>query len=87
MVSFTIILQIYNSPLALVVTPIALLPYSFLVKTVSGQNNPMIIKRVPDKGWVGEMVTMKFFTKRNIQRLGKLIETKNEQLFALSKPT
>jgi hypothetical protein len=86
MVSFTIILHIYNSPLALVVTPLAMAPYSFLVKTLSDTGNSMIIKRLPNKKWVGEMVKMKFFTKKNIQRLGKLLETKEKEIFLLEKP-
>jgi hypothetical protein len=86
MVSFTIILHIYNSPLALVVTPLAMAPYSFLVKTINDTGNSMIIKRLPGKGWVGEMVKMKFFTKKNIQRLGKLLETKEKEILLLEKP-
>ena len=85
MVSFTIILHIYNSPLALVVTPLAVAPYSFLVKTLNDTGNSMIIKRLPNKKWVGEMVKMKFFTKENIQRLGKLLETKEKEIFLLEK--
>jgi hypothetical protein len=85
MVSFTVILQIYNSPLALVVTPIAMMPYSFLVKTLSDKSNSMIIKRLPNRSWIGEKVTMKYFTKKNIQRLGRLIETKKE-LLVFDKP-
>ena len=85
MVSFTVVLQIYNSPLALVVTPIAMMPYSFLVKTLSNKNNSMIIKRLPNRSWIGEKVTMKYFTKKNIQRLGRLIETKKE-LLVFDKP-
>ena len=86
MVSFTVILQIYNSPLALVITPIAMIPYGFLVKTLSDKSNSMIIKRLPDRSWIGEMVNKKYFTKKNIQRLGKLIESRNKELFAFDKP-
>jgi hypothetical protein len=86
MVSFTVVLQIYNSPLALVVTPMAMIPYCFLVKTLGEKSNSMLIKRLPDRSWIGEMVTKKYFTKKNIQRLGKLIETKNKELFAFDKP-
>ena len=86
MTSFTIILHIYNSPIALVVTPLAMAPYSFLVKTLNDMGNSMIIKRLPDKSWIGEMVKMKFFTKKNIQRLGKLLETKEKEIFSLEKP-
>jgi hypothetical protein len=86
MVSFTVVLQIYNSPLALVVTPIAMMPYSFLVKTLSNKSNSMIIKRLPNRSWIGEKVTMKYFTKKNIQRLGRLLETKNKELLAFDKP-
>ena len=82
MVSFTVVLQIYNSPLALVVTPLAMMPYSFLVKTLGNKGNSMIIKRLPNRSWIGERVTMKYFTKKNIQRLGRLIETKNKELLA-----
>ncbi|HEY4196080.1 MAG TPA: hypothetical protein VGM63_11125 [Mucilaginibacter sp.] len=86
MVSFTVVLQIYNSPLALIVTPIAMMPYSFIVKTLSGKDNSMIIKRLPNRSWIGEKVTMKYFTKKNIQRLGKLLETKNKELFIFDSP-
>jgi len=86
MISFTIILHIYNSPLALVVTPLAMVPYSFLVKTLNDTGNSMIIKRLPDKGWIGEMVKMKFFTKKNIRRLGKLLETKEKEILSLEGP-
>ena len=86
MVSFTVVLQIYNSPLALVVTPLAMMPYSFLVKTLSDKSNSMIIKRLPNRSWIGERVTMKYFTKKNIQRLGRLIETKNKELLAFDRP-
>jgi hypothetical protein len=86
MVSFTVVLQIYNSPLALVVTPLAMMPYSFLVKTLSDKGNSMIIKRLPNRSWIGEKVTMKYFTKKNIQRLGRLIETKNKELLVLDRP-
>lgn len=85
MTSFTIILHIYNSHLPLVVTPLAMAPYSFLVKTLNDKGNSMIIKRLPDKTWIGEMVKMKFFTKKNIQRLGKLLETKQKEILALEK--
>lgn len=61
-------------------------PYSFLVKTLNNTGNSMIIKRLPNKRWVGEMVKMKFFTKKNIQRLGKLLETKEKEILALEKP-
>jgi hypothetical protein len=86
MTSFTIILHIYNSPLALVVTPLAMAPYSFLVKTLNYAGNSMIIKRLPDKSWIGERVKMKFFTQKNIQRLGQLLEKKEKEIFALGKP-
>ncbi len=86
MTSFTLILHIYNSPLALVVTPLAMASYSFLVKTLNDAGNSMIIKRLPDKSWIGERVKMKFFTKKNIQRLGQLLEKKEKEIFALGKP-
>lgn len=63
-----------------------MVPYSFLVKTLNDTGNSMIIKRLPDKRWVGEMVKMKFFTKKNIQRLGKLLETREKKIFLLEKP-
>ena len=78
MISFPIVLQIYNSPLTLIVTPLAILQYRFLVKTLSKGSQSMIIKRLPDSNWIGELVTMKYFTKNNIQRLGKLIEIEIE---------
>jgi len=85
MTSFTIILHIYNSPLALVVTPLAMAPYSFLVKTLSDKSESMVIKRLPGKGWIGEMVKMKFFTKKNIRRLGKLLEAKEKEILPFLK--
>jgi len=63
-----------------------MVPYSFLVKTLNDTGNSMIIKRLPDKGWIGEMVKMKFFTKKNIRRLGKLLETKEKEILSLEGP-
>lgn len=85
MISFSLVLQVYNLPLALVVTPLASIPYCFIVKTLNHTGNAMVIKRLPDRSWVGEMVTMKYFTKKNIQRLGRLIEMKNKEMFATDK--
>ena len=85
MIHFTIILHIYNSPLALVVTPLAMVPYAFLVKTLNDRASSMIIRRLPDKSWIGEKVKMKFFTKQNIQRLGKLLETKEKEIYSSAK--
>ena len=85
MTSFTIILHFYNSPLALVVTPLAMAPYSFLVNTLRDKSESMVIKRLPGKGWIGEMVKMKFFTKKNIRRLGKLLEAKEKEILPFLK--
>lgn len=85
MTSFTVFLHIYNSNLQLVITPLAMGSYSFLVKTLNDTGNGMIIKRLPNKTWIGEMVKMKFFTKKNIQLLGKLLETKQKEILALAK--
>jgi hypothetical protein len=47
---------------------------SFRVETIAGSANAMIIKYMPDRTWVAENVTMKFFTERYIRELGLLIE-------------
>jgi len=86
MISFHLVLHIYNAPLTLVVTQLSILPLRFLIKALNGQTNSIIIKRLPDHGWTGELVTMKFFTKKYIQRLGKMIEVKNKALIALNTP-
>jgi hypothetical protein len=86
MISFHLVLHIYNAPLTLVVTQLSALPFRFLIKAFNNQANSIIIKRLPNNGWTGELVTMKFFTKKNIQRLGKMIEAKNKKLIALDMP-
>ena len=60
-------------------------PYSFLVKTLNDKGESMIIKRLPGKDWIGEKVKMKFFTKQNIRPLGKLLETKENEILPLIK--
>jgi hypothetical protein len=81
MISFTMVIEVYNFPLPLVVTPKTIPPYCFHIKTVGESSNTMIIKRLPDHSWIGEMVTMKYFTKENIQLLGKIIESENQRMF------
>jgi len=81
MKSFPIAIEIYNFSLPLVVTFIALSPYCFHVKTMGESSNSMIIKRLPDHSWIGEKVTMKYFTNENIQLLGKTIESEKELIF------
>jgi hypothetical protein len=79
MKSFTIILSIYSSAMAFMVTCISANPYRFKIETTVGEPNATVLKLLPGHTWVAEHVAVKYFTKRNIKRLGALIEVKKPE--------
>jgi len=81
MESFTVMLEIYNLSMVLLVTPTATLPISFRIRTIAHGPNAMTINRLPDLSWNAEDIQMKYFTLETIQRLGTLIELKKPKLF------
>jgi len=81
MESFTIIISIYSSAMALIVTRVSTKPYRFKVETSKGEPNATVLKLLPRHTWVAEHVSMKYFTKRNIRRLGVLIEQEKLKWF------
>ena len=74
MKSFKIIISIYNSAMGFMVTCIGSKPYRFKIETTIGEPNATILKLLPGHKWVAEHVSMKYFTKDNIRRLGLMIE-------------
>jgi hypothetical protein len=82
MESFTVVLEIYNLSMVLIVTPITKPPFCFHVQTIDDNPNAMTINRLPDLSWNAEHNQMKYFTLENIQRLGAIIEQKKPALFA-----
>jgi hypothetical protein len=44
------------------------------VETTIGEPHATVLKLLPGHEWVAEHVSMKYFTKDNIRRLGLLIE-------------
>jgi len=81
MESFTVIISIYSSALAFIVTRISARPYRFKVETAVGEPHATVLKLLPDNNWIAEQVSMKYFTKRNILRLGALIEREKLKWF------
>ena len=73
MKSFTVIISIYNLAMDFIVTCIGSKPYRFKVETIIGEPHA-VLKLLPGHEWVAEQVSMKYFTKDNIKRLGLLIE-------------
>lgn len=74
MKSFTVIISIYNLAMNFMVTRIGTKPYRFKVETIIGETNATVLKLLPGHEWVAEHVSMKYFTKENIRRLGVLID-------------
>jgi len=74
MKSFKVIISIYNSAMGFMVTCIGSKPYRFKVETTIGEPHATVLKLLPGREWVAEHVSMKYFTKDNIRRLGLLIE-------------
>jgi hypothetical protein len=74
MKSFTVIISIYNSAMDFMVTCIGSKPYRFKVETIIGEPHATVLKLLPGHEWVAEHVSVKYFTKDNIRRLGALIE-------------
>lgn len=81
MVSFEIVIWLYNLSICLMVTPVDTKFCHFKVETADGGSRPMILKYLPDGSWIAEKATMKFFTKEYILRLGALIEAKKPGWF------
>jgi len=78
---FTVIISIYSSAMAFIVTRISTRPYRFKVETSIGEPNATVLKLLPGSTWVAEHISMKYFTKRNIRRLGALIEKEKLKWF------
>jgi len=78
---FTVIISIYSSAMAFIVTRISTRPYRFKVETSIGEPNATVLKLLPGPIWVAEHISMKYFTKRNIRRLGALIEKEKLKWF------
>jgi len=81
MESFTVMLEIYNLSMMLLVTPIKNPPFCFYIRTIEHGSIPMTINRLPDFSWKAHNIQTKYFTLENIQRLGALIELKKPKLF------
>lgn len=67
-------ISIYNLAMDFIVTRIDSKPYRFKIETVIGEPHATVLKLLPGHKWVAEHVSMKYFTKANIRRLGILIE-------------
>ena len=78
MKSFNIVILIYNSAMAFIVTRISTKPYRFKVETRIGEPHALVLKLMPGNHFIAEHVSFKYFTKVNIQKLGVLI--KHEKL-------
>ena len=74
MKSFTVMISIYSLAMDFIVTCIGSKPYRFKVETIIGEPHATVLKLLPGHTWVAEYVSMKYFTKANIRRLGQLIE-------------
>jgi len=81
MESFSVMLEIYNLYMVLLVIPIATSPFCFHIRTIANGPNAMTIHRLPDLSWNAEDIRMKYFTLETIQRLGALIELNKPKLF------
>jgi hypothetical protein len=81
MESFTVVLEIYNLSMVLLVTPVVTSPFCFRIRTISHGPTAMIINRLPDLSWIAVDIQMKYFTVDTIKRLGALIEFKQPKLF------
>jgi len=84
--SFEIIIWIYNLSLSLVVTPIDPKFRRFKVETNGSGPDAMIVKCLRGHSWIVEKATMKFFTKKYVHQLGKLIEIKKPEWFNTKLP-
>jgi len=74
MKSFTVIISIYNEAMNFLVTRISSRPYRFKIQTDAHEPKATILRLLPGKKWIADQVSMKYFTKNNIKRLGVLIE-------------
>jgi len=85
MESFTVMLKIYDLSIGLIVTPLDSKPFYFKIETTIGGPNSMFMNRMPDHSWIANCIQMKYFTYKNIQRLGALIEVKQPGLFCIAR--
>lgn len=67
-------MSVYNLAMDFIVTCIGAKPYRFKVETIIGEPHATVLKLLPGHKWIAEHVSMKYFTKANIMRLGLLIE-------------
>jgi hypothetical protein len=74
MKSFTVIISIYNEAMNFLVTRISSRPYRFKIETDIHEHNATILRRLPGNKWIADHVSVKYFTKDNIKRLGLLID-------------
>ena len=84
MESFTVMLEIYNLSMVLIVTPLTTLPFYFHIRTITHGPDAMTINRLANLSWNAENIQMKYFTMETIQRLGALIELEKPTLFNLT---
>jgi hypothetical protein len=84
MESFTVMLKIYNLSMGLIVTPLDSKPFYFKIETTTGGPNSMLMNRMPDHSWNADCIQMKYFTHKNVQRLGALIELEQPGLFTIT---
>jgi hypothetical protein len=81
MESFTVMLEIYNLSMVLLVTPMIDPPFCFRIRTLAHGPNAMTINRLPDHSWNAEDIQKKYFTLEIIQRLGRIIELQSPNYF------
>jgi hypothetical protein len=86
MESFTVMLEIYNFSMVLLVTPMIDPPFCFRIRAIAHGPNAMTINRLPDLSWNAEGIQMKYFTLDTVQRLGAMIELKRPKLFLAEIP-
>jgi hypothetical protein len=68
MESFTVMLEIYNLSMVLLVIPLVTLPFYFHIRTIAHGSNAMTINCLVDLSWNAENIQMKYFTLKTIQR-------------------
>ncbi len=81
MVKTEIVIFIYNMYMVLIVSPLDAKSMRFKVVSNESVLDDMILKYLPNHTWVAEKSTMKFFTKKYITELGKLIKIKKPEWF------
>ncbi len=81
MASTEIVICIYNMYMVLMVTPLDAKSMRFKVISNDKGIDDMILNYKPNDTWTAEKVHMKFFTKKYICELGKLIKIKKPEWF------